>query len=128
MKFFHFLVILSLLSSSAYSLILSCYYTNWAQYRNGNDGLGKFKPENIDANLCTHINYAFANLKDGILVPFEWNDDVNYGKVIGLKKQNPNLKVLISVGGIELIWCKSKLNLFFISIFERLEFGIRTLE
>jgi hypothetical protein len=30
---------------------------------------------------------------------FEWNDDTNYAGVIALKKQNPNLKVLLSVGG-----------------------------
>ena len=49
-----------------------CYYTNWAQYRNGP---GRFYPENIDPNLCTHINYAFAELRDGVIVPYEWNDE-----------------------------------------------------
>ena len=67
------------------SLVLVCYYTNWAQYRNGGDsrnaGAGKFTPKDIDPHLCTHINYAFANLANGILTQFEWNDDANYAKV-----------------------------------------------
>ena len=36
-----------------------CYFTNWAWYR---QGLGKYKPEDIDYTLCTHINYGFAVL------------------------------------------------------------------
>lgn len=50
-----------------------CYYTNWAQYR----GEGaKFYPENIDANLCTHIIYSFAKLDaSSQLAAFEWNDE-----------------------------------------------------
>lgn len=36
-----------------------CYFTNWAWYRRG---LGKYVPEDIDENLCTHIVYGFAVL------------------------------------------------------------------
>ena len=36
-----------------------CYFTNWATYRPGN---GKYEPEDIDADLCTHIVYGFAIL------------------------------------------------------------------
>lgn len=36
-----------------------CYFTNWAWYRRG---LGKYTPEHIDANMCTHIVYGFAVL------------------------------------------------------------------
>ena len=50
-----------------------CYYTNWAQYRRTPQG--KYFPENLDPNLCTHVIYAFANLANGKLKPFEWNDD-----------------------------------------------------
>ena len=49
-----------------------CYYTNWAQYRHGK---GKFVPENIDASLCTHVNFAFATMSGYSLFPYEWNDD-----------------------------------------------------
>ena len=36
-----------------------CYFTNWAWYR---PGAGKYKPEDIDEELCTHIVYGFAVL------------------------------------------------------------------
>lgn len=73
-----------------------CYYTNWSQYR---VKLGKFLPEDIPADLCTHIIFAFGWLKKGRLSSFESNDETKDGKVglysriIGLKKTNPSLKV-----------------------------------
>ena len=76
-----------------------CYYTNWAQYRSG---LGKFTPVNIDPFLCTHIAYAFAKIVNNRLEFYEWNDvqyDNMVGQVMALKNQNPNLKVLLAVGG-----------------------------
>jgi chitinase len=81
---------------------LVCYHTNWSQYRSDN---GKFFPENIDANLCTHIIYSFAKISGDRLAPYEWNDEDTdwsrgmYSRMMALKAQNPSLKVLIAVGG-----------------------------
>ncbi|XP_071106908.1 chitinase-3-like protein 1 [Haliotis cracherodii] len=78
-----------------------CYYTNWSQYRKGT---GKFFPDDIDPFLCTHIIYAFAQLQGNIIIPTEWNDDTQfppglYGRMMTLKRRNPNLKILLAVGG-----------------------------
>ncbi|KAI8797076.1 acidic mammalian chitinase [Biomphalaria glabrata] len=90
-----FLVVIALHEATP-ALRTVCYYTNWAQYRSGS---GKFVPENIDAHLCTHILYAFAKPEGTEIKPFEWNDDDMYARVMALKRSNPNLKVLLSLGG-----------------------------
>ncbi|MBJ7879808.1 glycoside hydrolase family 18 protein [Gelidibacter salicanalis] len=53
----------------------------------------------IDATKLTHINFAFANIVEG-KAAFELDTDaVKIATLIGLKQQNPDLKVLYSVGG-----------------------------
>ncbi|XP_008545430.1 probable chitinase 10 [Microplitis demolitor] len=76
-----------------------CYFTNWAWYRQ--EG-GKFLPENIDSDLCTHVIYGFAVL-DGTTLTIKphdsWADIDNkfYERVVALKAKG--IKVLIAIGG-----------------------------
>ena len=50
-----------------------CYMTNWAHHRGG---IGKFVPEDIEPNICTHIIYAFNALNaDTLTIQMtEWNE------------------------------------------------------
>lgn len=61
----------------------------------------------IEANKLTHINYAFANVIDGKVVEGEGReqaDKENLANLNSLKSINPDLKILISIGG----WTWSK--------------------
>ena len=82
--------------ASEQEFVRVCYFTNWAQYR---DGQAKFMPGDIDPSLCTHINYAFAKIENNQIKKFEWNDETLYGNIEGLKSSNPSLKTLLAVGG-----------------------------
>jgi len=59
---------------------------------------------NEKANQITHINYAFANIKDGKVIQGKENDGEILQKLNALKTVNEDLKILISVGG----WSWSK--------------------
>ncbi|MFV0331523.1 MAG: glycoside hydrolase family 18 protein [Dysgonomonas sp.] len=54
----------------------------------------------ISANKITHINYAFVDVKDGkAFLTNEATDTTNFRTLNALKEQNPDLKILISIGG-----------------------------
>ena len=56
-------------------------------------------PGEIDAKKLTRVNYAFANIVEGRMVEGAPADAVNLAALSALKKDNPHLTVLVSVGG-----------------------------
>jgi chitinase len=63
------------------------------------------EPSSIDAKALSHINYAFIDIKDNrAWLHNEKTDTVNFRKLDELKNINPDLKILISIGG----WTWSK--------------------
>jgi len=91
--------------------VMGCYWGSWSFYR---PGYGKFDVADIDATLCTHGYYGFADIDPNtyeIKVWDPWYDlapeDCNpgecnydsYRRFVALKDQNPNFIPMISVGG-----------------------------
>jgi len=68
-------------------------------------GYRDFDFTSIDVSGITHINYAFANIRDGEVVFDTTKIDgknltpLDIAKLNSLKSKNPDLKVLVSVGG-----------------------------
>ena len=57
------------------------------------------QPGQVDARGMTRIYYAFANIADGRMVEGFAADAENLKRVAALRRENPRLRVLISVGG-----------------------------
>ncbi|XP_055379611.1 chitinase-3-like protein 1 [Condylostylus longicornis] len=76
------------------------YYGSWATYRNGN---GQVKIDNINPSLYTHIIYSFigADVEGNVQVLDQNNDITNGGlrNFINLKMKNPEVKLLVAMGG-----------------------------
>ncbi|UYQ94022.1 glycoside hydrolase family 18 protein [Chitinophaga horti] len=54
----------------------------------------------INAAGLTHINYAFVDVQKGrAFLTNERTDTVNFRRLVALKKINPSLQILISIGG-----------------------------
>merc|ERR1712139_430067 len=80
-----------------------CYFGSWSVYR---QSFGKF---DINPWICTHIIYSFAGINnetlDEMISLDKWNDLTDgggkgaYRRTVRLKKKNPDLKVLLAVGG-----------------------------
>jgi len=70
------------------------YYAAWARYSG-------FTPDKIDATKLTHINYAFANISADLKLELGYPDidPLNISQLKLLKNKNPDLKLLIAIGG-----------------------------
>lgn len=81
-------------SASQKERLLVGYYPAWASYTG-------FTPDRIDAEKLTHINYAFAKIGKDLKISMGYpdRDPANFRRLASLKKKNPELKTLISVGG-----------------------------
>lgn len=87
------------------------YFTSWSAYARG------LEVKDLDPSLLTHINFAFANLNQSgeICVGDSWVDiekpfsgdsqestgsfKGHFGQLQRLKADNPDIQILISVGG-----------------------------
>lgn len=61
-----------------------------------------FGPQNIDGKKCTHLIYSFAGLAGTKMVSLDPEIDIEkggYKAALALKEQNPDLKVMIAIGG-----------------------------
>ncbi|MDV3310360.1 MAG: glycoside hydrolase family 18 protein [Cyclobacteriaceae bacterium] len=61
---------------------------------------GALDVETIPAEKVSHINYAFVDVKDSMA----WltniaTDTINFRNLVKLREKNPDLKILISIGG-----------------------------
>ena len=55
-------------------------------------------PEDLDPCLCTHVLYSFVPMSNNALNPS--SQDLDYFKRMSAwKSRNPNIKVIMSVGG-----------------------------
>lgn len=82
-------------SSDIENYKLVCYYN----FPNDSYDLNKqLTYKQIDPNLCTHVNVGFASVENNTIYISDYQKDVTRS-LIGLKAQNANLKILLSISG-----------------------------
>ena len=70
------------------------YYAAWGVY------MRQFFLSGVDVSRLTHLNYAFANIRNGeVVIGDEWADPKNFNLLKHMKEKNPHLKTLLSIGG-----------------------------
>lgn len=85
------------------------YFPEWGIY----SGHNNYTPSKVELEKITHVNYAFATIKDGVIDYFDkyaatevthgesWDSQYkgNLGQFEKLKAEHPHLSVLVSIGG-----------------------------
>ena len=56
-------------------------------------------PREIAGDQLTHVNYAFADIREGRVVEGFANDAQNFRALAEVRKRHPHLRLLVSVGG-----------------------------
>jgi len=87
-------ILLILFSLSVFSLTGSAQPAIIAYYAGPSNRVDSFEVEKL-----THIIFSFCHLKGNRLNVDNARDTVTIQKMVGLKKRNPKLKVLLSLGG-----------------------------
>jgi hypothetical protein len=78
--------------SSSYRYV--CYFPTWSH----------LQPERIDPFLCTHIVFTYLTIQSLKVTPGSTFDEAVMSRLLSLREKNPNLKLLIGVVGIILIF------------------------
>ncbi|KAG8196148.1 hypothetical protein JTE90_007880 [Oedothorax gibbosus] len=71
-----------------------CYYRTEL-----NISRGRLQPEDIDPLLCTHLIVGYAEVRHDFLLPKTVQDTACFERTVALRKENPKLKVMLSVAG-----------------------------
>jgi LysM repeat protein len=66
-----------------------CYYPNWSQ----------LQPERIDPFLCTHIVFTYLTIESLKVSTGNTFDEPLMRRLATLREKNPNIKLLIGIGG-----------------------------
>jgi chitinase len=59
----------------------------------------RLDPAEIAGDKLTHVNYAFADIRDGRVVEGFAHDAENFRALAAVRRRNPHLRLLVSVGG-----------------------------
>src|SRR6185503_14780635 len=60
---------------------------------------GPDQVDNLPAEKLTHIIFSFCHLSGNVLSVSNKRDSLTIKKLVGLKKRNSSLKVILSLGG-----------------------------